>query len=101
MARGLKPEDAFNKALYYTEGPGRGQNWISALVEQEREAQPFAAMLGQPVPSGVPMTRATGHGPVTGGVDPTDRDVNPGSNLDPLFLGLGVVCWHRSRARAD
>ena len=39
MARGLKPEDAFNKALYYTAGPGRGQNWISALVEQEREAQ--------------------------------------------------------------
>jgi Bacterial Ig-like domain len=48
MARGLKPEDAFNKALYYTEGPGRGQNWISALVEQEREAQVTYTLVATP-----------------------------------------------------
>jgi hypothetical protein len=37
MARGMKPEDAYNKALYYTKGPGRRQNWMSALAEQDRE----------------------------------------------------------------
>ena len=37
MARGMKAEDAYNKALYYTKGPGRRQNWISALAEQDRE----------------------------------------------------------------
>jgi hypothetical protein len=37
MTRGMKAEDAYSKALYYTEGPGRGQTWISALAEQDRE----------------------------------------------------------------
>ena len=37
MALGMKPEDAYKRALYYTEGPGHGQNWISVLVEQDRE----------------------------------------------------------------
>jgi hypothetical protein len=37
MARGMRAEDAYNKALYYTKGPGRGQNWISALADQDRE----------------------------------------------------------------
>ena len=48
MARGLKPEDAFNRALYYTEGPGRGQNWISALVAHEREAQVAYTLVVRP-----------------------------------------------------
>jgi hypothetical protein len=39
MARGMNAEDAYSKALYYTEGPGRGQTWISALAEQDRETQ--------------------------------------------------------------
>jgi hypothetical protein len=42
MARGMKPEDAYNKALYYTKGPGRGQTWISALAEQDRETHAAA-----------------------------------------------------------
>jgi hypothetical protein len=37
MARGMKPKDAYDKALYYTTGPGRGQTWISVLAEQDRE----------------------------------------------------------------
>src|SRR5262245_60441874 len=35
MARGMNPEDAYNKAVYYTKGSGRRQNWISALSEQD------------------------------------------------------------------
>ena len=37
MARGMKAEDAYKTALYYAEGPGRGQNWIRILVERDRE----------------------------------------------------------------
>jgi hypothetical protein len=39
MARGMNAEEAYRKALYYTEGPGRGQTWISAVAEQDREMQ--------------------------------------------------------------
>jgi len=39
MARGMTPKDAYSKAVYYTKGPGRGQNWISALVEEDRESR--------------------------------------------------------------
>jgi hypothetical protein len=42
MARGLDPKDAYTKALYYTTGPGRGQNWMSVLSEQDRETQAAA-----------------------------------------------------------
>src|SRR6185436_20766099 len=38
LARGMKAEDAYNKALYYTKGSGRRQNWISALAEQDRDS---------------------------------------------------------------
>jgi hypothetical protein len=37
LARGLTPEDACNKALYYIKGPGRCRNWMSALAEHDRE----------------------------------------------------------------
>jgi hypothetical protein len=39
LARGMKPEDAYNKALYYTKGSGRRQNWISALSEQDTDSR--------------------------------------------------------------
>jgi hypothetical protein len=35
VARGMKPDEAYKTALYYTEGPGRGRTWISALAEQD------------------------------------------------------------------
>lgn len=42
MARGMTPKDAYDKALYYTNGPGRGQTWVSALADQDREMQEAA-----------------------------------------------------------
>jgi len=35
--RGLAPAEALQKALYYTKGPGRRQNWLCALAEHDRE----------------------------------------------------------------
>ena len=37
LARGMKPEDAYNKAVYYTKGSGRRQNWISVLSELDSD----------------------------------------------------------------
>jgi len=37
LARGMKPEDAYNKAVYYTKGSGRHQNWISVLSELDSD----------------------------------------------------------------
>jgi hypothetical protein len=34
--RGMKPEDAYHTALYYVEGPGRRQSWMSALADYDR-----------------------------------------------------------------
>jgi hypothetical protein len=31
----MKPDEAYKIALYYTEGPGRGLTWITALTEQD------------------------------------------------------------------
>jgi hypothetical protein len=33
--RGMKPEEAYETALYYVDGPGRGRTWIAALTEYE------------------------------------------------------------------
>jgi hypothetical protein len=38
LARGMTAEDAYHKAIYYTEGSGRRQNWISALSEQDSDS---------------------------------------------------------------
>ena len=38
VARGVAPEEAYDKALHYTQGAGRGRNWINALAEHDREA---------------------------------------------------------------
>ena len=36
ITRGMDPDQAYQTALYYTEGPGRAQPWINALSEAER-----------------------------------------------------------------
>jgi hypothetical protein len=36
MARGMTPDDAYDKAMYYICGPRRGQNWVSVLADQDR-----------------------------------------------------------------
>jgi hypothetical protein len=38
VARGMEPDEAFRTALHYIEGPGSGQNWMSALSEVDRRA---------------------------------------------------------------
>ena len=35
ITRGMDPDQAYKTALYYAEGPGRGQPWINALTEAE------------------------------------------------------------------
>jgi len=35
MARGMTPEDAYDRAMYYINGPRRGQNWVSVLADQD------------------------------------------------------------------
>jgi hypothetical protein len=37
MARGMTPDDAYDKAMYYIYGPRRGQNWVSVLADQDRD----------------------------------------------------------------
>jgi len=37
MARGMTPNDAYDKAMYYINGPRRGQNWVSVLADQDCE----------------------------------------------------------------
>jgi hypothetical protein len=39
--RGMNPEDAYRSALYYVDGPGRGQNWIAALAEHDSPQFPW------------------------------------------------------------
>jgi hypothetical protein len=36
--RGMEPEDAYEAALFYVDGPGRGRTWVSALAEYDFSA---------------------------------------------------------------
>jgi hypothetical protein len=35
VARGMEPDEAYNEAVYYVDGPGRGRTWISALATHD------------------------------------------------------------------
>jgi hypothetical protein len=35
VARGMEPKAAYENALHYIQGPGRGRTWIRALAEQD------------------------------------------------------------------
>ena len=37
VKRGMDPKSAYNTALYYIDGPGRGRTWVRALAECEAE----------------------------------------------------------------
>jgi hypothetical protein len=35
VARGMEPDEAYNTAVYYVHGAGRGRTWISALTAHD------------------------------------------------------------------
>jgi len=47
--RGMQPDEAHKKALYYVQGPGRGRTWIRALAEYDGSAAGKTAIVEEQV----------------------------------------------------